>query len=308
MDEVIDLDTSPSLDLTQWIRQQKTYDTRTLPFQVIEACTAATRLPDDHHVLIPSPDLSVHDYLSVNLPVLLASIVTLKPGCWFITDTPDKEFSYLFSRPFPPPSAIQRLRAAFGQAWIDGAKSIIDPRFNDGRDWLPLWTLSYWQVISNTVQACSLWNGCKDWLTKESRTVEATQLMDQARGLLRLLSWDMDIGQGYGITTHEFVRLLGMDWITDTLEDMMVAHLAHRASRACKNVLIGTSILAEFIKSGALVADFSPSNAPLLHQYERQIKARGVERLYLPVHVNGNHWIAVAVDFVGHTIAYGEHS
>ena len=116
----------------------------------------------------------------------------------------------------------------------------------------------------------------------------------------------MDIGQGYGITTREFVRLLGTDWITDTLEDMMVAHLAHHASRACKNILIGTLILAEFIKSAVLAADFSPSNAPLLHRYESQIKARGVERLYLPVHVNGNHWIAVAVDFIVHTIAYSE--
>ena len=66
-----------------------------------------------------------------------------------------------------------------------------DPRFNDGRDSLPLWTLSYWQVILNAVQARSLSNGCEDWLTMESGAVEATQLMHRARRPLRVLHWEI---------------------------------------------------------------------------------------------------------------------
>ena len=52
-----------------------------------------------------------------------------------VTDT-----ECLRTQPVPQEKVLDQLLKDFGQAWFDGAKSVVDPRFNDGHDRLPLWT------------------------------------------------------------------------------------------------------------------------------------------------------------------------
>ena len=43
-----------------------------------------------------------------------------------------------------------------------------------------------------------------------------------------------------------------------------------------------------------------------LGRYETRVKG-GLEKLYFPLNVNGNHWIAVLVDFKEKVILFGAH-
>ena len=52
-------------------------------------------------------------------------------------------------------------------------------------------------------------------------------LISSAQNLLPAIPWKGDIGGC--LTTLEFMHLLGIDWLSDTLVDMMMGHLACHA-------------------------------------------------------------------------------
>lgn len=60
---------------------------------------------------------------------------------------------------------------------------------------------------------------------KELKTAQAVILMMEAHNLLAVLLWRTDTG--WRSSTLELMHLLGTDWISDELEDMMMAHLGH---------------------------------------------------------------------------------
>ncbi len=59
---------------------------------------------------------------------------------------------WLWERPIPCDKHLRALEQDFGQMWLDGAQSIIDPRFNDGRERLPLWMVGFWREMANIVR------------------------------------------------------------------------------------------------------------------------------------------------------------
>ncbi|KAG6848001.1 hypothetical protein H0H93_004242 [Arthromyces matolae] len=59
------------------------------------------------------------------------------------------------------------------------------------------------------------------------------------------------------------------------------------------------------IASCANVEEYTRDTALLLCRYEREIRDKGIEELYFPLHVNGNHWIACLIDFRRGVISYG---
>ena len=306
---VVDLADPSPFNHNEWIGRGKRYIPENLPYNVINACTTAGELPAAQKATIPPPNFSVNDFLAKSFPPPSRALVAVKARHCFSNDRPDDNFAYLTSRPVPSSETLRELGKEFGQAWLDGAQSIVDPRYNDGRDRLPLWSLAWWQKMTTMVRSQSQWKQGEKWLTAESKTMESTKVMSEARDLLAVLPWNEDAG--WSTTTLEFSRLLGTHWVSDTLMDMMMEHLAHRAqcqnSPENKSILIGTVLLSQSIEASARQNDYSPAHAPLLARYEMQITALDIRNLYLPVHVHGNHWVAVVVDFHNKTIQYGKY-
>ncbi|KIJ59916.1 hypothetical protein HYDPIDRAFT_32656 [Hydnomerulius pinastri MD-312] len=306
MGDIIDLTTSKPFISAEWIGKGKKYDTNILPSFVVDARFATTALPAAQQSWIPSPSLSVSQILTLSLPAPSSTIVTVTAKRWFSEDRPDEDFTYLSSRPIPPNDVIKELEGAFGQAWLNGAQSMIDPRFNDGRDRLPLWVLTFWKEMNTVIRAQSTWRASEVWLSAESRTTESTQVMAKARELLSVLPWKADVG--YGTTTLVFAQLLGTQWLSDDVMDQMMDNLASQVCSVASTAkaLVGSSKLAMVLELVAPSWDFSAKNARILSQYEVQITGFGYRWLYFPAHVHGNHWIAVMVDFHEKTIRYGD--
>ncbi|KAF8833451.1 hypothetical protein BDN67DRAFT_1017550 [Paxillus ammoniavirescens] len=55
----------------------------------------------------------------------------------------------------PLAASTSVLLQKFGQAWLDGAKSIHDPRFPSTP--LPFWTLSYWRGVAQLLEIKDAW-------------------------------------------------------------------------------------------------------------------------------------------------------
>jgi hypothetical protein len=77
-----------------------------------------------------------------------------------------------------------------------------------------------------------------------------------------------------------------------------------------KRVIIALLAFSAKLESAALAKHdlYSRKNAPLLHQYEKQVKEEGVEILYFLLHVSGNHWISACLNFRKHDISFGQYS
>lgn len=127
---------------SEWIGANKEY--HNVPTHVSDAKSNRLSVPQSYEGSFPSPDLPVIDFLALRLPRVSSGIITTKLQLWFSTSEPTTNPDCLFTRAIPSPQFLKRLEEAFGQAWFDGAKSIVDPRFNKSRDRLPLWTLGFW--------------------------------------------------------------------------------------------------------------------------------------------------------------------
>ena len=123
-----------------WIRQGKTY--KDVPLYIARAFTNLSTIPDSAPN-IPPPEMSIEGFLSLALPKQSYEIITSKTNQWFSCEPPQNNLPCSTSHSIPPESFLQKLNDASGQAWFDGAASVTDPRFNDGKDRLLLWVLTY---------------------------------------------------------------------------------------------------------------------------------------------------------------------
>jgi hypothetical protein len=82
------------------------------------------------------------------------------------------------------------------------AQSIIDWRYNDGRDRFPLWALGYWQKMAEDVEKQMLWKRSCRWLQTESakrhKTEELPHLIAMAQETLNYLGWDVSLQYQHG--------------------------------------------------------------------------------------------------------------
>ena len=138
MANIIDLVNPSTFNSSEWIGKGKKYDIKTLPYAAIEACTSATIIPAEYKKEFPSYHLSVLEFLKIPLPASSAALVSVHATGWFSKDVADKNVSYLMSRPLPSANTLQELMKAFGQSWLDGAQSLVDPRYNNETNVLPL--------------------------------------------------------------------------------------------------------------------------------------------------------------------------
>ncbi|KAG2152842.1 hypothetical protein DEU56DRAFT_977227 [Suillus clintonianus] len=255
MNDVIDLIQPPIFNPHEWIGKGKIYDKNTLPMSVLNARSDALVIPSTHTQHIPSHHLPVADFLKISLPTRSPTIVAVKIKCWFSHDLPDRDFSYLNTRPIPSAEFLSAWRTS--EAWL--AKALL-------------------------------------------MTGEAPDMTAHVQDMFLAVLWN---SKGGGSTsTLEFTHLLGMGWITDELIDSMMAHLAHRAHAQShgRRILIENSRLAEVIKGLTI----SGNMHPLLSKCQEKIITLHYELLLFPVHVHGNHWVAVAVDFNKKNIAIGD--
>jgi hypothetical protein len=100
------------------------------------------------------------------------------------------------NRPIPPPTFLANLKKELGQAWFDGAKSIVDHRFNNSMDCFPLWVITVWRMLSDAAGMQTTWRRGYQWLdneekkTRDPATIEAIR---KAREGLASLGWNVHL-------------------------------------------------------------------------------------------------------------------
>jgi hypothetical protein len=298
-----------------WIGRGQIYNTATIPTFVIIASSKVTEIPQNvTSTQLPMANLSVIDFLSYELPRVSSELISSKTGLWFNHEPPNISMdsdNTLLRRSIPSPDFLKQLEIAFGQAWFDGAKSVVDQRFNDGKDRLPLWIISYWREVARCQGLRSLWKTSMSWLDREqSRGKVSPELIQQVRQSLGKISWNGQMSYCHGtIYTPELTRFLGTAWLSDNHINIMVEELIKDLENDSKpNIKIAD--LPRFAQQIGMVHEKlalpeSRRKKTPLWKYEQEVKDGHLEKLYFPLHINDTHWIAGMVDFKNRTFLFG---
>jgi hypothetical protein len=169
--------------------------------------------------------------------------------------------------------------------------------------------------MSKVVRARTAWAKCERWLavTQDPKlhNADMTRAFEGARAFLPGLGWNAPVSAlDRRLTTFEFTNLLGTEWMSGSLMQMMVDHITMRVRadpQLMSSTIVGGPGLAEAINNAVLnKKSYTRMMTPLLCRYEQHIKDTNIEHLYFPAHVNTNHWITVYVNFHKRLFLYGE--
>ena len=233
MQPTILVDAETIFKKSDWIGVNKKY--QDVPPEVSDARNAVLQVPELHSKhLFPSGTLPVTKLLEFKLPKIMKSVTGTKTKVWFSTDAPITNTECLRTRPVPQEKVVDQLLNDFGQAWLDGAKSVVDPRFNDGHDRLPLWTLLAWKRMVVLIKEQEKWATSYRWLEKQrgqgKHGGETRKVVDEAFAALSTLAWKAEMKYCHRNTnTLCHSTLLGNGWLSDDHINMMMEELSQEA-------------------------------------------------------------------------------
>jgi len=151
-------------DERAWIRAGKTYPSSDTPAFILTERSKVLQIPSAYISNIPDKRLSIIDLLKCPLLPQASVLISQKGSSSYSDEIPNENLACLLMQPIPPKSWLQALEAAFGQAWFDGRRSIVDSRFKHSR--LPLWVLSYWKEMSRVLEQRAMWKKAEEWLLR----------------------------------------------------------------------------------------------------------------------------------------------
>ncbi|KAF4621774.1 hypothetical protein D9613_012142 [Agrocybe pediades] len=305
---VLTIDESASeFNEKEWIGRGKIYKVQNLPGFVTAAHEKTLDIPDASGLCSLRPDrkLSVIEFLAFRMPRVSSEIIHTKTELWYSQDLPTMDgFKILSSRPVPSPSFVEELYQKHGQAWLDGAQSVVDHRVNDGSDRLPLWTIAYWKEVIDTERLQDQWAQSVSWLERESRLQRLSgDLSEKTFQLLSRMGWDNKMHYcNRTVSTLLLAKLLGTAWLNDEVIDTMIQQIHTEIDLMPEKDKPQPTIQITNLSFPAAIRNWSPaihqsSKSGILHKFEKAAKDKTLEQLYYPVHVNGTHWIAGMVDF-----------
>ncbi|KAJ7292486.1 hypothetical protein C8J57DRAFT_1456964 [Mycena rebaudengoi] len=306
-----DLDDYPPFVPSEWIGVNKKFPEDPTP-TIYYARNAILEIPASE-IVAPAPGLPVRGFVDMSLPPQSSSLIFSESKLWFSTEAPTTNVSVLRTRPVPPKEILEALSRKFSQAWFDGTKSICDPRFNDGTDRFPLWTLMWWKDMAKLVEKQAKWKRSIKWLESErdkSKDVETTGAVNGALEMLRTLGWNKPLNYLRGnVTTMDLAELLATVWLRTDHIDIMMEEIAAQVESDPKlsDKVVVASLSFEYdIKATGKGKSYPKKSSGLLRSYEEEIKEKNKEWLIFPANFGNKHWVAGIIDFKKKIFGFGD--
>ncbi|THH16946.1 hypothetical protein EW146_g3772 [Bondarzewia mesenterica] len=293
-----------------WIRNGKKYpdDPSQVPPELEAHIDITTRIPLDYETaLLPNEDLSVRDFIRLNLPQQEKNLVAAHAHLMFKSDPPNLQASVLHGRDIPHREFVKEAVQSVGQAILDGALAVLDGRYAGGR--LPLWTITYWRRMDIILETKMIWKQAEDWLLCQ----HVGAAIQTTAAHLRTLPWSerTDIPGAYSRTrTMDFAMLLSDGMISTGVVDLMVHWISEKARASDevrgRYVVVGLKFWTELDKAHNH-GYFTSSPIPrFLERLEKKLRT-GEKTLLFSVFLSKHkHFIAMEVDFMKAAIACGD--
>ncbi len=252
--ETLDIfDDEPNIFVEKdWIKAGKKYSLN-LPAVVQEAKYAVLTTPKAflEKAAIPSPETPISKFVQHTLPHVSSEIIITKPGKWFSHHKPIINLDLLLTRSVPKTDFVAKLEESVGQEWLDGARSVVDPRFNDGADYLPLWIISFWRYVICVGEFQMLWRKARIWLENEKGKGGSSASVQQACHLLETsLPWGVKMPHcRNSLNAWTLTHFLGTLWLNDEHISMMVEKLVKDINEKTLDVCLADILFSIEIRS-----------------------------------------------------------
>ncbi|KAH7918522.1 hypothetical protein BV22DRAFT_1051683 [Leucogyrophana mollusca] len=304
----IDDNTTAVFDSREWIDCGK-YPASDTPSYILTALAALIAIPPSYSSYLPDVNLSILDLLRAPSPTQPSVLVQERADKCFSKLEPNEDATCLETRKIPPAEWIQKIEKALGQAWFDGARSLVDWRY--GKDLrLPLWAITYWKEMSIVLKKRRIWQGANQWLTQTSQSHKTPCLVESDNALEKMgdLGWGATLRRvvrGLGVET--LAPLLSEQWLDDDIINLAMHHLRERV-HLFPDISKSTIIAPLQFSTNLVSADSHPYAQavalPHLRHYTSVLKSGQHTILYFPGHINNNHWVAFCVDFNRRSLRY----
>jgi hypothetical protein len=290
----------------EWINRGKKFPPTTLstPYALQQLCAAVLTVPMQILApLLPPQDISVEDLINFPLPGI--SMWQYKDAITFEDGLPTRQ--YLPSRELPRMADVKVLRDNFGQALLDGKRSILDPHFKN--QLLPLWAIEFWWQLHRVHTSKTQWEGAQHWLQDlVNANRDVRMFHEAAKQLCKLPANKLLRGPAAhsGRRTHSLINLLSnCQWLSEPIIDVMVANLVARLDVNQHDFVIASTGFIDAILSAKDISYHEKPHGQLLKFEEAAKKHR---YLCAPAHLLVKaHFIAFEIDFHARTFRYGEY-
>ena len=136
----------------KWIRQNLKYPVDP-PAELIAFRDTLYDIPRHYQLqLIPDMTLNIIQFAELKLPEITSTLIEFAAKNCFMEHDVTEDISCLANRNLPSHTFVNDAKLAFGQAMLDGARSINDPHYKGG--FLPLWTIQYWETCGSGPLRC----------------------------------------------------------------------------------------------------------------------------------------------------------
>ena len=294
----------------EWIGKNKTYPGHAdVSLYIYNALLDTLNTPDSFQAeILPSSRLPISRFLEIRPPKEYHGLYTPNSTHWFSKSLPSNDLTFLLTWSIPPPALVDHLWSDCRQQWFDSAKSIIDPRFNNGTDCLPLWVITYWKQMQETIRIQEDWRERKEWPKEQSYSGLMALEVKRALTVFDTMSWQAPVNAFHvNIMSLQLSKFLGEDWISDDFIDMMMSQLAEKVKadpRVSENVMTRTLAFSQIITHAESKKNRNKKMDPLLCWYEEEVKKTKKMLLYFPIHTGSNHWIIGYINFKTRVFGY----
>ncbi|KAJ3859861.1 hypothetical protein EV359DRAFT_85928 [Lentinula novae-zelandiae] len=250
----------------KWIGKRISYSANSLPLCVVLARCDEEIVPIEFQKFYPLSSLSFQQYIRIPLPDHSYALSSFTSERWFSNDVPDTRtmgelWKLLTSRPLPTSGKLTRLYGDFGQFWLNGARSIRDPRFNSGKERLPLWVLTAWHDMVNFAETQSSLEKAYRSLQELIKQKPVANHFPTVDSVFRNVKWNQSFKHGgVTISAYEFAPLLRQVMLSDTVTQVWVPVLREK-----HEVVIKIDFGARTVGYGDTLPGFSPPRVVAEH-------------------------------------------
>ncbi len=284
----------------EWIAVGKLWSD-TLPPHVQLAFTDAQNIPAWMLDVIPKPQVSVLDLCATALPsVVLASTMLVpsssSPTVFNHTMTKDEVFDHpIFFGGKPVLAAFERL--GLEQAWLSGCKSI---SLNGYCDRYPLWTRNFVHAIQVYRADRAHWEAAQKWLGEaalaqtDADPIETPDIIDECRSRLATVPWRGNItgfGNGVHFTAKHLASFLSDEWLDDEMINAGSDWILRQVGASPRTKIINCLHIQQLRHAHLTETTYLPRT-----HLDHLIITRGVDIIFIPLHVFGNHWTLLQVN------------
>ncbi|KAJ3743242.1 hypothetical protein DFH05DRAFT_1526766 [Lentinula detonsa] len=306
----IEVEETKEFDPSVWIGTGKDYTE--VPLHVNYACARVLELPEQVLERLPVPEVPISEFVKTKLPIQSRSLCTYASSAWFSNKQPMIPMSIcidqVLRRPTPSPDTLDMLADNFGQCWLDGMKSVRDPRYR-GEDFMPLWVVGLWKRLQHLAK---IQEDYKEAWTTVRDVIQEPTIASQFSSPVTFFGqrgWDAPVTiADFTFTTSSFTKLLRPVMIDDNITQSMTQIICGRLTMDVerkKNHYLAASRFGLVLQVATTKKRFQDNNLPTaLRDIETEVDANPCLKVWFPVLLQ-MHEVAFCVDFGQSTIAYG---